>query len=87
MTTPMTLKPYWPRTMQLRPAHLHAHGSYVEDLLTGRTLRRAPLAYGILELDIDAAAGAQGEVALRRLDAIFPSGAVAQVDAKVPLRR
>ncbi|MGH7298585.1 MAG: type VI secretion system baseplate subunit TssK, partial [Polyangiaceae bacterium] len=87
MTTPMTLKPYWPRTMQLRPAHLHAHGSSVEDLRTGRPLRRAPLADGILELDIDAAAGAQGEVALRRLGAIFPSGAVAQLDAKVPLRR
>ena len=81
------MKPYWPATMQLQPAHLHAQGAYVEDLLTARTLRRAQHAYGILELDIDAAAGAEGDVVVRRLDAIFPSGAVAHVDASATLRR
>jgi type VI secretion system protein ImpJ len=81
------MKPYWPRTMQLQPAHLHAQGAYVEELLTARTLRRVQDAYGILELDIDAAAGADGDIVVRRLDAIFPSGAVARVDAAGPLRR
>ena len=71
------IKPYWPRTMQLQPAHLHAQGAYVEELLTARTLRRVQDAYGILELDIDAAAGAEGDIVVRHVDAIFPSGAVA----------
>jgi type VI secretion system protein ImpJ len=70
--------------MQLQPAHLHAQGAYVEELLATRTFRRVEHAYGILELEIDATAGAEGDVVVRRLDAIFPSGAVASTP---PLRR
>jgi type VI secretion system protein ImpJ len=81
------MKPYWPPTMQLLPAHMHARDGYVEDLLTARTLRRVPDGYGLVEVEMDAGAGAKGEVAVRRLDAIFPSGAVAHVGPAAPLRR
>ncbi|HEY1698022.1 MAG TPA: type VI secretion system baseplate subunit TssK [Polyangiaceae bacterium] len=81
------MKPYWPRMLQLQPAHLHARDAYVEELLTARTSRCVPHAYGILELEVDTAAGAEGDVVVRRLDAIFPSGAVARVAMPAPLRR
>lgn len=81
------MKPYWPRTMLLGPAHLHERDAYVENLLSARTGRRLPNAYGIVDLDVDHAAGADGSVVVRRLDAIFPSGAVVQVDPGAPLLR
>jgi type VI secretion system protein ImpJ len=81
------MKPYWPRTLQLLPAHLHGRDGYVEDLLTLRTGRRAVHAYGIVDLAVDETAGARGEIALRRLEAIFPSGLVVRVDPEAPLRR
>ena len=81
------MKPHWPRTLQLLPAHLHARDGYVEELLTLRTGRRVPHAYGILDLAFDEAAGTKGEIALRRLEAILPSGLVVSVGPEAPLRR
>jgi type VI secretion system protein ImpJ len=80
-------KLYWPRTMQLVPAHLQTRDGYVEDLLTRRTAARVPDAYGILDLAVDEAAGARGEIAISRLEAILPSGLTVRVDPKAPLRR
>jgi type VI secretion system protein ImpJ len=70
-------KPYWPRTMQLRAAHLHTQGAYVEQLLGARTR-----AYGITDLEL--APGSQGDLVVQRLEALFPSGVVVRGG---PLRR
>ncbi|MGH7298127.1 MAG: type VI secretion system baseplate subunit TssK, partial [Polyangiaceae bacterium] len=78
-------KPYWPRMLQVRAAHLHAQGAYVEQLLSMRTLRNVPAAYGVALLEI--VSGAEGEVVVKRLEAVFASGAVASVRADAPLRR
>jgi type VI secretion system protein ImpJ len=81
------MKPYWPRTLQLLPAHLDARDGYVEDLLALRARRCAADAYGILDLAFDEMAGARGEIVVQRLEAILPSGLVVRVDAQGPLRR
>jgi type VI secretion system protein ImpJ len=78
-------KPYWPRTLQLRAAHLHAQGGYVENLVTTRALRHFQHAYGVVDLEL--APGSQGDVVVQRLDAVFPSGAVARVERGAALRR
>jgi type VI secretion system protein ImpJ len=79
-------KPYWPRTLQLRAAHLHAQGGYVEALVSTRTLRHVPHAYGVADLEL--VPGAEGDVVVPRLEAIFPGGAVARVERGAPhLRR
>lgn len=75
-------KPFWPRTMQLRAAHLHAQGSYVEELVAARTLRHFEHAWGITDLEL--APGSQGDLVVQRLEAVFPSGAVFRGG---PLRR
>jgi type VI secretion system protein ImpJ len=64
---------------------LHAQGAYVEELVTERALRYVPDSYGVVDLDL--AAGTAGEVVVQRLEAIFPSGAVARVERGAPLRR
>ncbi len=66
-------KPYWPRTMQLRAAHLHAQGAYVEQLVSTRTLRHFQHAWGVANLEL--APGSQGDLVVQRLEAVFPSGA------------
>jgi type VI secretion system protein ImpJ len=81
------MKPSWPRTLQLLPAHLYARDGHVEDLLTLRTGHRVPCVYGILDFAIDEAAAAKGEISVRRLEAILPSGLVVQVEPQAPLRR
>jgi type VI secretion system protein ImpJ len=80
-------RPFWPRTLHLCPAHLQARDGYVEDLLTLRAGYCAPDAWGVLELALDEAAGASGEVVVQRLEAILPSGLVVHVDQAAPLRR
>jgi len=81
------MKPHWPRTLQLRPAHLQARDGYVEDLLSLRTRRCIPDSYGIADLALDEAAMAGGEIVVRRLEAIFPSGLVVHIHGQAPLRR
>ena len=49
------MKPFWPRTLHLRAAHLHARDAYVEDLLAQGVARRALDAYGIADLELDEA--------------------------------
>jgi type VI secretion system protein ImpJ len=81
------MKPYWPRTLQLLPAHLQARDAYVEDRLALRTGHCVADAYGILAVTLDEAAGARGELVVQRLEAIVPSGLVVRVDPQAPLRR
>jgi type VI secretion system protein ImpJ len=81
------MKPYWPKTMQLLPAHLHARDGYLEDLLATRAERRIPHVYGLLELELDEAALGKGDIVVRSLEAIFPSGAAAHVEPMAPLQR
>jgi type VI secretion system ImpJ/VasE family protein len=71
--------------MQLRAEHLHAQGAYVEELVSARALRHVSGAYGVVDLDL--APSGEGEIVLQRLEAIFPSGAVARVERAAPLRR
>src|SRR5262249_4153141 len=80
-------KPYWPRTLHLLPAHLQARDAYVEALLTLRTRWSVSDAYGVIDLAVDEAAGARGELVIQRLDAVFASGLVVHVDPASPLRR
>jgi type VI secretion system protein ImpJ len=81
------MKPHWPRTLQLRPAHLQTRDGYVEQLLTLRTGSYVPNAYGVLDMVLDDAAGEKGEIVVGRLEAILPSGLVVDVDAQASLRR
>ncbi len=81
------MKPHWPRTLQLRPAHLQTRDGYVEELLTLRAGRCVPDAYGVLDLALDDAAGDKGELVVRRLEAVLPTGLVVDVDEQAPLRR
>ena len=81
------MKPYWPRTLQLHPAHLQTRDGYLEELLTLRTGRCVPSAYGIVDLELDEAAGTKGEVVVRRLGAILRSGLVVEVGPEDSLRR
>jgi type VI secretion system ImpJ/VasE family protein len=79
------MKPYWPHVLQLRAAHLHAQGAYVEDLLSVRACCQVPHAHGVAALEL--APGGEGDVIVTRLEAVFESGAIASVGADAPLRR
>jgi type VI secretion system protein ImpJ len=85
MNRPM--KPYWPRTLHLLPAHLQARDAYGEDLLALRGQLGVPDAHGVLRLAVDEVAGARAEIVIQRLRAIMPSGLLVQCDPGAPLRR
>jgi type VI secretion system protein ImpJ len=80
------MKPFWPRTLQLFPVHIQARDAYVESLLGRRTDRAVSDAYGLVDVAFDEAALARGELVVPRLEAAFPSGLIAQVDAASPLQ-
>ncbi len=81
------MKPYWPRTLQLFPDHLHAQDAYAEHLLDVRAFGECAHPYGILELEVDEAALATGDVSVRKLEAICPSGLMVSTEETGPLRR
>jgi type VI secretion system protein ImpJ len=80
------MKPHWPRTLQLFPAHLQAQDTHVEELVSLRAARVAALSYGVLDMVVDEGSLAKGLIVFSKLHALFPSGLVFE-SGKFPVRR
>jgi type VI secretion system protein ImpJ len=81
------MKPFWPPTLQLLPVHLQASDAYAENLLAHRMVRSSPNAHGIVSVTVDEPALSHGELVVRQLEAVFPSGAIASTSRDTPIVR
>ncbi|MCL2724723.1 MAG: type VI secretion system baseplate subunit TssK [Polyangiaceae bacterium] len=81
------MKPYWPRTLLLQPVHLQARDTYIEDMLTRRLETLMPHDYGVIATEIDDKALEEGQLIVRALEAILPSGLGIEVSPEAPLVR
>ncbi|WP_394838111.1 type VI secretion system baseplate subunit TssK [Pendulispora rubella] len=77
-------KPFWPPTLSVKPVHLQASDTYAEALCARGFRRLAPDAYGVAHMDYDEGALARGDLVIRRLDVVFPSGLEAWLDEDLP---
>lgn len=67
-------RPVWTEGMLLSPQHLQALDRHGDALVEARVAAIAPLSWGLLDLEVDAAALAAGQLRLLRLEAIMPGG-------------
>ncbi len=68
------LRVVWSEGMFLAPQHMQALDRYHEALLAVRLEAVAPFAWGVCELEIDAAALAAGQLRLERFAGVMPGG-------------
>jgi type VI secretion system protein ImpJ len=77
-------RPVWSEGMLLSPQHLQALDRYHESLLAARVAGVAPQDWGVLQLTIDAAALAAGQLRVVQLAAILPDGLAVAFDEGDP---
>ncbi|HYD41592.1 MAG TPA: type VI secretion system baseplate subunit TssK [Anaeromyxobacter sp.] len=68
------LRVIWSEGMFLSPQHLQAQDRYYETLLASRLEAVAPFAWGVSELEIDAAALAAGQLRVERFAGVLAGG-------------
>lgn len=68
------LKLVWSEGMLLSPQHLQALDRYFEGYVAARVTALAPVAWGVLESELDQAALAAGQLRLLRFAGVFPDG-------------
>jgi type VI secretion system protein ImpJ len=67
-------KPEWPMGLKLQPHHFQMQDRYHEELVRHALQMALGQPWGVVELVIDEAALGSGQIAVRRLRAIFPDG-------------
>lgn len=67
-------RPVWSEGMLLSPQHLQSLDKAYEALVAARLAALAPIDWGVVDLEIDEAALAAGEVRLLRFVGVFPDG-------------
>jgi type VI secretion system protein ImpJ len=80
----------WSEGLLIGPQHLQQLDLYHERLLGMRLEAVEPLHWGVVRVDLDAAALAAGQIKLQRLHAVMPDGAVLSLepgDAELPAMR
>ncbi len=80
MKTPLRVA--WTEGLLMGPQHLQQHDRYVEGLIHARVDARGPLSWGILRVELDRSALAQGQLSLVEFAGVLPDGTVLDLGAR-----